>query len=185
MISRKYFSSSTNKICCCLAGCDTMDSGFWIQGFRRLLTISPGSLPTAARKNKLQAGHCQGRRILTRIPKRAVAGNSRDGAALSSLSHFGIRVKPEACRPNELPRRPGRPGARPCLRSRGRNILRCQSPSVWDNPRPGWAFGAVASASRLHRVGRGFESLNAHHSFHAHPWSPSMSSAGRPGAGWV
>jgi hypothetical protein len=36
-----------------------MDSGFWIQGFRRLLTISPGSLPTAARKNKLQAGHSE------------------------------------------------------------------------------------------------------------------------------
>src|SRR6516225_8570789 len=26
-----------------------------------------------------------------------------------------------------------------------------------------WALGAVASASRLHRVGRGFESLSAHH----------------------
>jgi hypothetical protein len=28
---------------------------------------------------------------------------------------------------------------------------------------PRWALGAVASASRLHRVGRGFESLSAHH----------------------
>jgi hypothetical protein len=29
----------------------------------------------------------------------------------------------------------------------------------------GWALGAAASASRLHRVGRGFESLSAHHFF--------------------
>ena len=27
----------------------------------------------------------------------------------------------------------------------------------------GWALGAAVSASRLHRVGRGFESLSAHH----------------------
>ena len=30
----------------------------------------------------------------------------------------------------------------------------------------GWALGAVVSASRLHRVGRGFESLSAHHPRH-------------------
>jgi hypothetical protein len=30
----------------------------------------------------------------------------------------------------------------------------------------GWALGAVVSASRLHRVGRGFESLSAHHPFY-------------------
>ena len=28
---------------------------------------------------------------------------------------------------------------------------------------PVWAFGTAVSATRLHRVGRGFESLNAHH----------------------
>ena len=47
--------------------------------------------------------------------------------------------------------------------NRKENVRRCQSRGV-----PlmcgGGALGAVVSASRLHRVGRGFESLSAHHS---------------------
>lgn len=44
------------------------------------------------------------------------------------------------------------------------------------------ALGAVASAARLHRVGRGFESLSAHHASVAHAVERSSEKAEVAGA---